>query len=199
MKNKTLLGSLIIGIIALALSSGCSSSFWSMTPAVNDVTAATEGDSNTDIVQKQSFAAAKNLITQLKADYRNHRLSVPVDSTTAVVVTTVVDINKLDSHEADPYGREVSELIASELSKTFRVTELRLDRSILLVPDTGEFALTRVVANLPATTKSPSIIIAGTYMATDSATSFHLKALDPASGVILASADFTVPFNVVTE
>ena len=110
-----------------------------------------------------------------------------------IVVTTFVDINRLD--ETNTFGRAIAESLIHELQvRGWNVLEIRLSRSIF-VNDKGEFALTRDRNKLKSSKVKVRLLVLGTYFITGNNVVINARIVDFLTGQVLSTAQAAVPIN----
>lgn len=111
-----------------------------------------------------------------------------------IMGTTPANINNLQ--QANGLARQMTEEISRWLvDRGYRYDEIRKGGSIRFVPRTGEFILTRDVAQLATTTGVGNAILAGTYVVSGQDVRFSISLICTNSGEILAKATGTVPIT----
>jgi TolB-like protein len=110
-----------------------------------------------------------------------------------ILVATLADINRLEQSSA--LGRMISENISSRFAQRGRsVVEMKLRGSVFVRNNQGEFLLTREIKEL-AREHDAGAVVVGTYTDGSSFVFVSLKIIDPASGVIKAAHDYTLPLD----
>lgn len=114
----------------------------------------------------------------------NHRLRNFNPSEKTVAVTTFVELDNLDV--ASSFGRFVSERLASHLhTMGFNIRELRLRKSIDVVNEKGEFALTRRAEELMREFQVDAVLV-GTYMTLGGEVSVNARFISLDSSLVVS-------------
>lgn len=110
----------------------------------------------------------------------------------SLVITTPVDLRTLES--ASPLARQMSEEMAAWfVGAGYAVQEIRLAKSIMIKPDTGELFLTRDT-NLMASHKvTAGAVLAGTYTITSKSVRFNMQLIHSGTNTVLAKGSVTIP------
>lgn len=138
-----------------------------------------------DAKQEHVYSNLNNTIIDI-ADQLFHT-KTNKKSPTRVILTTFVDLNKLE--KTSTFGRLISESMFNELHiRKFEITDFR-GRSTVSVNEDGEFHITRDVEELKDNVEAVEYILVGTYVKfEDQSLLINARILDSISGKILSSA-----------
>lgn len=135
------------------------------------------------MVVNKAYETADALIDQLPPELRAG----------PVLFATFVDVDALD--RSTTLGRTLTEQVANRfVQRGFVVTELKLRTAVFVKRDTGELMLAREVDQI-AREHDARIVVAGTYSPAKEAVYLSAKAIDPATGQVLAAKDTIVPMD----
>lgn len=139
---------------------------------------------NTDLV-----VAAGEIARQLE---RNLRAPIPPDK--ALLISTFVNVNNLQ--ESSPFGRILSELVASRLAQNgYKVVELKLrQKSLFIEEKKGEFLLSRDLREI-SLGHNASVVVVGTYGDAFDRAYVSVRLVRTSDSVILSSCDHAVPMK----
>lgn len=120
-----------------------------------------------------------------------------VSGAEGLVVCTFVDLNKL--YRTSSFGRYIAEQLMSEFQQQgFRVVEMRKSTSVMVQEKHGEYGLSRDPDEIRPETAA-SVMLTGTYMATDNHIIVNARIMDNGDATLLSSATMLFPKNVLTE
>ena len=125
------------------------------------------------------------------ADGLEHNLVQYVDRTRAILYTSFVDLDDLNT--SSTFGRLLGEQVASRMSQLgYRVVELKLRQGSMVVSqEAGEMILSRDLRDV-RTSHDTQAVLVGTYVVTDNAVIVSAKLLSTLDGAILATRDATL-------
>ncbi len=110
-----------------------------------------------------------------------------------ILVTTVANLDKLDNSSS--LGRLLSEQLAARfVQHGFNVIEARLHDSLLSIPHTGEFFLSRKQRNI-GKKQFADVAIVGTYAEAKDTVYITLKMLNFDNSKILSSYAYSLPIG----
>lgn len=131
-----------------------------------------------------NYAAADALLGQVAGK---------LNKTQPLLVATVVNIDNLD--QSSTLGRAISEHISARLTQTgYRMIEMKYRNSVYIKRNQGELMLTREVKELAQAHDAQAVIV-GSYARSDSFVFINLKIIQPATSVIMAAHDYTLPLD----
>lgn len=172
---KKLLTIMIAGCLSVALLSGCAQTTKPWQPHVN-------------LIVKNHNATDK-LINGLGEDF---------DTSTPIVITTISDINKIETSSA--LGRTISEHIMSKMVEEGfeNISEIRLRRSLFLRQKnkaaSGEFLLSRDARAISGL-REAGAVVTGTYAVSGGEVQVSTRVIDVATGKVLSAHDYMIPVN----
>lgn len=109
------------------------------------------------------------------------------------IVATLVNIDQLE--QSSTLGRVISEQISSRLAQLgFGVVELKVRNGVYMKRNEGEFLLTREIKEVATAHKAQAVVV-GTYAESASFIYVSLKMVNPATSMILAAYDYTLPLD----
>lgn len=109
------------------------------------------------------------------------------------LVATLANIDQLE--QSSTLGRTISEQIASRMTQNgHSVIELKVRNGVYMKRNEGEFLLTREIREVANTHKAQAVVI-GTYAESASFIHVNLKLVDPATSIIIAAHDYTLPLD----
>ncbi len=109
------------------------------------------------------------------------------------IVATLANIDQLE--QSSTLGRTISEQIASRMTQTgHSVVELKVRNGVYMKRNEGEFLLTREIREVATSHKAQAVVI-GTYAESAMFIHVNLKLVDPATSIILAAHDYTLPLD----
>ena len=169
---------IVIGMSAVALLAGC----------------ATEHEPTYEEAAVYEFIRTNHeAADQLLANMPAPAAASSTGSGGTILVATLADINRLEQSSA--LGRMISENISSRFAQRGRsVVEMKLRGSVFVRNNQGEFLLTREIKELAREYDADAVVV-GTYTDGSSFVFVSLKIIDPASGVIKAAHDYTLPLD----
>ena len=136
-----------------------------------------------EMILKRNYAAADQLASQLER--------ARVRKQDPMLVATVADVTYLEGSSA--FGRITSEQVASRLAQLgFNVTEVKVRGSLLVQKGSGEYILSRDVAEI-ASQHEAVAVVSGTYAVGAMEDMISLRAVELATRKILAGYDYAVP------
>lgn len=139
------------------------------------------GDTHTELVDTNHAA-----IDRLLQD-------APIDPTRAVLVATLVSVDRLD--ESSRLGRTLSEQLAGGLvQRGVQVIEPRLRDNLAISIVQGELLLSRELHDLSRTHNAQAVLV-GTYSATVRAVYVSIKLVHPVGNVVVAAVDYVLPMD----
>lgn len=117
-----------------------------------------------------------------------------IDQGSTLIVASFANVNNLE--ESSPFGRMISEHIASRLSQNgFNVIEIKLrKKSIFLDKGNGEFLLSRDIKDV-GIKYDVTYFIAGTYAQDDNNVYVSSRAINPEDNLIASSCDVYIPLK----
>lgn len=119
------------------------------------------------------------------------------DFNNSVLVSTIVDIDKLDS--ANTLGRLISEHVSSRLAQRgISVNEVKLRGDLYVEKGQGEMLLSRELKNISASQNS-SMVITGTYAVAGEMIFVTLKLVRASDTRISSAYSYVVPKNGIWE
>ena len=115
----------------------------------------------------------------------------------SVSIACTVPVLLGDLRSTGPLARQMMEELSRYfVGKGYKVDELRKGSELVMIPDQGEFLLTRDTAKLLDRTVNTQIVLVGTYTVTDLSVRFNIRLLSTPGSEVIAMAAGTVP---VTE
>ncbi len=140
-------------------------------------------DMDTNLIES-SYKAADHLVSCLPPlSYQNH----------TIVAASFVNINNLE--ESSSFGRTVSEYITSRLSQHgFKVTEIKLRKSLFIQKKEGEFMLSREIKEINSEYHA-EMVLSGTYSIADDVVYISARMLNPHDAAILATYEYKLPLG----
>ena len=115
-----------------------------------------------------------------------------LNSRVAVVMAVPVSNLKMETE----FGRVMAEYLLTDLAdRGLRVTELRLGREIHVLPQSGEFILTRNVGELASHTQELDYVVVCTYSNTRKNLMLQGRLIDFKDGVVHTSWRHNLPLN----
>ncbi|MBY0454974.1 MAG: hypothetical protein K2Q11_08870 [Burkholderiaceae bacterium] len=168
MKRRTMALSLLAATLALP---GCAQYYYGEHA----------GDSHTALVDTNHAA-----IDRLLQD-------APLDPSRAVLVATVVSVDRLD--ESSRLGRTLSEQLAGGLvQRGVRVVEPRLRDNLAISVVQGELLLSRELRDLSRAHNAQAVLV-GTYSVSARAVYVSIKLVHPVGNVVVAAVDYVLPMD----
>lgn len=144
-------------------------------------------DEGLDVVRLNN-QAADQLLSHLDKEFGSHQ---------QIIVTTLSDMNKLESSTA--LGRLISENIANRIvQRGYHVGEIRMRNDIVMQNNTGEFILTRKAKELAATQEAIAVV-AGTYSANPYQIFVNVRLIRMDDSKVLGAANYVLPINNSTR
>jgi TolB-like protein len=126
-------------------------------------------------------------------DRLNASLALPFDPVRPILVTTIVDIDRLES--SSTIGRVIASNAVSRLNSFgFKVIQLESGKTLKMNKEGATF-LSRDIQNLVANNEAQAIIV-GTYAASQNSIIVHLEVIS--NNDILAAVDYEIPRYLVT-
>jgi len=114
----------------------------------------------------------------------NHRIREFDPNDKSLAVTTFVDLDNLS--ESSSFGRFLGEQLSTELHKLgFNIRELRQRKTIAILRDKGEFALTREASELMKKFQVDAVL-AGTYMLVGDEVVVNARVIDVDSSRVIS-------------
>ena len=157
-------------LAAAMLTSGCASYYY--------------GDGG--VGRADPIAANQKAVDQLLA-------KAPLDLWQPVLVATLVHLDHLD--QSSRLGRLFSEqLSGATAQRGIQVRELKLRDTIVMKQGEGEMLLSREVRELSQRQDVQAVLV-GTYAPAITTVFVSLKLVSPATGVVLAAVDYSVPLD----
>lgn len=139
-----------------------------------------ESVADTDVISS-SYRAVDNLLTP----------NVPGDS--RLLVTTIADINDLAHSSA--LGRLLGEHLGARLAQLgYTVLEVKLNKDVVMVSSSGEFALSRAAQEY-AQKRGATAVLAGTYAVGKDMVYVTLKLLDWRDSKVISAYAYTLPMG----
>lgn len=123
------------------------------------------------------------------ADSFNH-----LDKDSTLIVTSFANINNLE--ESSPFGRMISEYVASRLSQNgFKIKEIKLrKKSIFMDKGQGEFILSRDMIEV-GNNHDVTYFIVGTYTKSSGTVYVSARTINPRDSLIVSSCDVYIPLD----
>lgn len=113
-------------------------------------------------------------------------------SSIGIAVTVPVNINNFD--KTNTLARQMSEEISQNLlERGYRLVELRRASEIEIVPQSGEFLLSRDAEKLAQNIVTTELVLTGTYMISEKGIRFNMRLLHTATTDVVAIVSGTVP------
>ncbi|MDD2815773.1 MAG: FlgO family outer membrane protein [Thiotrichaceae bacterium] len=110
-----------------------------------------------------------------------------------LVVATIADINALE--DSTPLGRLITEHVSARLvQQGFTVLDPKLQNNLLMIPDVGEFALSRELREY-GQSQAVDRLVAGTYTVGKDTVYVSLKLLNFATGQVTAAHNYSLPMG----
>ena len=111
-------------------------------------------------------------------------------------LAVVVAVPLSDLKRESEFGRVLAEYLLTDLAdRGLTVTELRLGREIHIIPQTGEFILSRNIGELASNLQELDYVVVSTYSNTRRTLMVHGRLVDPKNGRIQSSWRHTLPLN----
>lgn len=111
-------------------------------------------------------------------------------------VAVVCAVPLSDLKRETEFGRLMAEYLLTDLAdRGLRVTELRLGREITILPQSGEFIMTRNAGELANTKPALDYVMLSTYTNTRKALIVQGRLVALHSGIVKCSWRFTLPMN----
>lgn len=111
-----------------------------------------------------------------------------------IMGTTPMNINNLNT--SCPLARQMTEEISTRFMENgYRYQELRKGSYIRFDRNTGEFLLTRNVRNLASRTGTGQVILAGTYIISNTHVRFTMSLIHTESNEVIAKASSSIPIT----
>jgi TolB-like protein len=127
------------------------------------------------------------------ADSLIRKLSVKLDKDNPVLVASFVNLDNLD--ESSTFGRVVSEQIGSRLNqKGYSTIELKLRTNIFIKEGSGEFLLSREMAEISTKHRAQAVVV-GSYAVASSRVYLTARIINVRNGGVLASYDYNIPIG----
>lgn len=114
--------------------------------------------------------------------------------TPKVAVTVAVPLS--DLKRESEFGRMLAEYILTDLAGLgLRVAEIRLGKEILIVPQTGEFVMSRNSGELKMDSPKVDYVVVSTFTNTRSTLILQGRLVDMRDGIVQTSWRYTMPLN----
>ncbi len=156
-------------------------------PAFNDMAAARQSRSPTIILSAVSREIADKVFYQLRIAGENN-----FDSRIAVTVAVPL----ADLKRETEFGRVLAEYLLTDLAdRGLRVTELRLGRDLHILPQAGEFILSRNIGELANHAPNLDYVVVSTFANTRNTLMLYGRLIDLKDGLIKTSWRHTLPLN----
>ncbi|OQX83654.1 hypothetical protein B6D60_10225 [candidate division KSB1 bacterium 4484_87] len=127
------------------------------------------------------------------ADSLIRKLNVKLDKDNPVLVASFVNLD--DLNESSTFGRVVSEQIASRLNqKGYSTIELKLRTNIFIKEGSGEFLLSREMAEISTKHRAQAVVV-GSYAVASSRVYLTARIINVRNGRVLASYDYNIPIG----
>lgn len=135
-----------------------------------------------------TFSGCTGMIYSNHTAVDNLLLKTKLDEDSKVIITTIVNINNLESTSA--LGRTISEQLTTKfVDAKMDVIEMKLRNSIYIKRATGELILSRKVSKL-AKAVSADAIVTGTYSNAGESVYVNLRIINPQTQMILSTVDY---------
>lgn len=114
-----------------------------------------------------------------------------------LVVATIADINALE--DSTTLGRLITEHVSARLvQQGFTVLDPKLQNSLLMIPNVGEFALSRELREY-GQSQAVDRLVAGTYTIGKDTVYVSLKLLNFSTGQVTAAHNYSLPIGANVE
>lgn len=138
-----------------------------------------------------NYQAAEELVRRLRAPVMTSNQAAAGDA--PLIIATLDNIDALE--QSSTLGLVVSEQVASRLAQMgLKVVELKVRNGIYMKRSEGEFMLTREIRDVAASHRAQGVIV-GTYAESTGYVHITLKLVDPASSLVLAAYDYSLPLD----
>lgn len=125
------------------------------------------------------------------ADIVAAQMSGKVSRNSPVLIASMVQLN--DFAHTSALGRLVMQQISSRLSQYgYKVLESRLKKDYSVVPNQGEFVLTREASDLMQKEYNAQVVLVGSYVPTPYRVYVSIRLLRIADGVVMAAHEYTL-------
>jgi hypothetical protein len=112
----------------------------------------------------------------------------------SIIITTPAELRSLDS--SSPLARQLAEEMAGWFAEAgYMVQEIRMAKSIMIKPETGELLLTRDTALMARSRASATAVLTGTYTITSRSVRFNMQLIHAGTNSVLAKSSVTIPVS----
>lgn len=181
--------SLLISIISASLIvSGCAIKRSEHYENRNGATSASSG-----FFQSSDKEDVIDLTKELKKTHKPlfDRMVEPLNKEAAVLVTSLVNIDDLDS--TSTFGRIAAETIATGLTdRGYRITEVKLSNNLFIREKSGEFMLSRNLEKISADYDALAVLV-GTYAISPNKVYINTRLVNTTNGLVISAHDFELP------
>jgi len=201
-KTKILVGSTLCLFVALAAAGGVQSAEGEVpVPAARAPQLASIGS---EPVYQYLAPSSRILGTELTLSNMSKEIAGKVyyqlkeegDQSLAGKVAVVCAVPLSDLKRETEFGRLMAEYLLTDLAdRGLRVTELRLGREITILPQSGEFIMTRNAGELANAEPALEYVVLSTYSNTRKALIVQGRLVALQSGTVKSSWRFTMPMN----
>jgi len=117
-------------------------------------------------------------------------------SSQAVTVAVTAAVPLSDFKRETEFGRLLAEYLLTDLAdQGLRVSELRLGKEIIILPQTGEFIMTRNPGELLNSTPAPDYVVVSTFTNTRSTLIVQGRLVGMQTGIVETSWRYTMGLN----
>lgn len=135
-----------------------------------------------------NYRAAEALLSQLEGD---------LESGQPLIIATIVNIDELN--KSSTLGRLVSEQVSSRFAQAgYNMIEMKFRSNVYMLKGQGEMMLTRELQQIARSHDAQAVVV-GTYGESSEFIYVNLKVIDPASNIVLAAHDYTLPRDANTR
>ena len=127
------------------------------------------------------------------ADALIRKLRVKLNNDNPVLVASFVNLDNLN--ESSTFGRVVSEQIASRFNqKGYSTIELKLRTNIFIKEGSGEFLLSREMAEISTKHRAQAVVV-GSYAVASNRVYLTARVINVNDGRVLSSYDYNIPIG----
>lgn len=181
------LSALVAALLGVALLAGCET--LSQAPRAPEPT---YDQARSNGLTSANYAAATELMKRFQGTASTNNFD-GASGASPFIVATLVNIDKLE--QSSTFGRLLSEQLASRITQLgHNVVELKVRNGVFMKRNEGEFLLTREIKEVATAHKAQAVVV-GTYAEASDFVYVNLKVVNPASNLILAAYDYSLPMN----
>jgi hypothetical protein len=145
------------------------------------------------------FAQAQELKLKMRELVSQLLDTWPNDSLAGIVALPTTFVSLDNFNETSGLGRYMAESLYHEFNtRGFAVREYRADGVIRMVPEQGEFALSRSLPDVKVEGNWAALVV-GTYYRDQDALFVNARMIRPSDGLVLRTAQMVMPMNSLTR